>query len=203
MNHDTRIQVGPVLARAWQAFRADWTDYIQVGAILWVALATVVSLWGPFAIAALAALLGPVVIGAVSTLLLRARTGQFDLQRMGDGFRMYPVALVASTLALVFHILGVVACIVGAVVVRGALLVYYPFVCDRKDAVSALDGCWKFFVKSPLELTLVALALLGINALGLLVCTLGLIATLPYSLLVSIVLYEEALRAQEPPAPAS
>ncbi|MBE7557801.1 hypothetical protein HS125_02135 [bacterium] len=205
MANGGQLSVNGILSRAWGLFRADWADYLQVGAVVWVAVllgAALGQLHDSFALLGGILIVGPVGVGAVSALLTHKRTGRLDHDRVFDGFRMYPQAVVASVLAAAVHLLGLLACGVGIVPAHGLLLVFFPILCDQKDPARALRGSWNFFLRDPWALVVLALVLMVLHVVGALVFTVGLVATMPFAYLVSILLYEEALRSEpQPPAP--
>ena len=126
---------------------------------------------------------------------------------IAKGFEVFVPALIASLLVSVFVSLGLLACLVGAIVVAAMLLFVYPLIMDQRlDFWPAIETSFNKTKENWLDFSLFVLALWGVNLLGALACGLGILITAPVCTIATALAYRDnfptqALNAVEPPSP--
>lgn len=90
--------------------------------------------------------------------------------------------LLAAFLVAVMTIIGFILCILpGIAVAIFSAFVYYFTLDKEQDAITAIKSSWSLVAKNFGSVFLLLLALFGINIVGLLVCFVGLLVTIPLS----------------------
>jgi uncharacterized membrane protein len=117
------------------------------------------------------------------------------------GFNFFVPALLACLLIGLFTFLGVLACIIGAVVVAAVFQFAYLFIIDRKmDFWPAMQASHDVVKQDYVGFTLFVLTLICVHILGVLACLIGVFVTIPLHYLAITVAYKELVGfASEPP----
>lgn len=145
---------------------------------------------------------GPLLVGMHIVCWRVLLGGRADVGDLFKGFNYFVPALVACLLILIFTCLGLIACLVGALVVSAIFQFTYLFIVDRNlDFWPAMQASHAVVKKDYLGFVLFVLALIGINILGALACLVGLLVTIPLHYLAVTVAYRDMVgfASVEPP----
>jgi len=128
--------------------------------------------------------------------------GRADVGDLFKGFNFIGPAAVAGILIAVFSFLGLLACLVGALVVAAIYQFTYLFIVDRKmDFWPAMKASHAVVKQDYFGFFIFLLALIGINILGALACLVGLLVTMPMHYAAVTVAYKDLVGfvSSEPP----
>lgn len=183
------VRTGAWLSEAWEIFKQDPLMHILACVVISIASGAT----GGFI------LIGPLTCGYYYMILKKMREPA-EAMNFGDiakGFEVFVPALVASLLISVFASVGAIACFVGSIVVAALLMFTYLLVMDQKlDFWPAIQGSFDKTKGNWLGFSLFALALLGINLVGILLCGLGILVTAPVTMIATVVAYRDNFPAQ-------
>lgn len=193
------IRIGDWLGEAWELIKQDFWMHVLVALIFWAVAATQ---------------LGWLIVGPLTCsyqyMIIRKLTQShqgLSLNDLGKGFDVFLDAFVAWLLIGAFGTLGLVACLVGAIVVSGLLFFTLPLVVDRRmgfwDAISTSYNRTK---SNWLGMTWLVIVL-GLMVIGLtaLTCGLGYFVAFPLQTVATVLAYRDNFglaRSEGPPAPA-
>lgn len=200
---------GEVLSESWALFKQHWAPL--VGGLI-VGYAVVFGVQMVFS--ALAAMLGSgsnnagvaIITALVSAVLstvvqaavtcgwarlylmaVRGETPVFGV--LFSSFPLFPQMLVASLLWTLGYILGSVLLIVPGVIFGLGTIFYMYFVADGESGTDSLRSSWTATHGHKLDLFVFGLAVFGINIVGMLACGVGMLVTLPVTMLAMAVIY--------------
>ena len=112
-----------------------------------------------------------------------------ELGTMFRGFDVWQLA-VAAILTSLLTFVGLLACIVGAVVVAFFLSFTTYFIVDEgQSATQAIQSSFRFTKDNAGELVLLFLAIIGANLVGACLCGVGLLITVPVTILAQAYAY--------------
>ena len=118
-----------------------------------------------------------------------------ELGTMFKGFSLGQL-IIASILTSLLTFVGLLACLVGAIVVAFFLSFTTYFIVDEgQSAVDAMKASFAFTKANAGELLLLFLAIIGANILGACLCGVGLLITVPVTILAQAYAYR-SLRQQ-------
>jgi uncharacterized membrane protein len=185
-----KAQTGKWIGGGWRLVQGQLLMFMVIAFVM-----TAVSSLVPFV------LQGPMILGfhIVCWKVILGRRADFaDLFK---GFNYFVPALVAFILISLFTGLGVLACIVGALVVGAMFQFTYLFIVDRKmDFWPAMQASHDVVKQDYLGFTLFVLTLICVHILGLLACLIGVFVTIPIHYLAVTLAYQELVGfASEPP----
>ena len=147
-------------------------------------------------------LTGPMAVGFHIAVLRKQRTGKLELEDCFKGFDYFVPSLVASLLISIFVTLGTLACIVPGLILHAMYLFTYLFILDKRlDFWPAMQASANLAKTDLVAFSMFALALIGLNLAGALLCGVGLLITLPISVAAVTAAYRD-LVGFEPQIPA-
>ena len=118
-----------------------------------------------------------------------------ELGTMFKGFNLVQL-IIASILTSLLTFVGLIACLVGALVVAFFLsFTTYFIVDDGQSAIDAMKASFQFTKANAGDLLLLFLAIIGANILGACLCGVGLLITVPVTILAQAYAYR-SLRQQ-------
>jgi uncharacterized membrane protein len=118
-----------------------------------------------------------------------------ELGTMFKGFNLVQL-IIASILTSLLTFVGLIACLVGALVVAFFLsFTTYFIVDDGQSAIDAMKASFQFTKANAGDLLLLFLAIIGANILGACLCGIGLLVSVPVTILAQAYAYR-ALRSQ-------
>jgi len=135
---------------------------------------------------------GPMLIGMHIVCWRVLLGGRADVGDLFKGFNFFVPSLVAVLLISIFWFLGLLACLVGALVVSAMYQFTFLFIVDRKmDFWPAMQASHAVVKQDYLGFVLFLLALFAINVLGALACVVGLLVTIPVHYLAITAAYRD------------
>lgn len=209
-----QLAVGDAIGYGWNKFKNNagtWIGILVVAAVISIAVSAIFTDWGSitdtdsasFADSAgvgfsLWGIIGRIVTTIVgyliSAALIRGALHELDGNRPGFGaffqFRNVGAIIIASFLVGLMTGIGLVLLIIPGIII--AFLSYWTlqFVIDQdQDAITAIKSSFSAISQNVGPLLLLALALIGINFVGLLLCGLGLLVTIPLAIIASTYAY--------------
>ncbi|MFD3707147.1 hypothetical protein ACFWUP_28765 [Nocardia sp. NPDC058658] len=199
-----QLGVGDALGYGWEKFKNNavvWVGIILIAAIIQVAISLPfrydtddgysfgLSLWG-FIGSIVSAVIGYLITAA----LVRGSLDETDGRKPGFGdffkFTNVGAVILASFLVGLATGIGFVLCFLPGIIIAFFTWFTMNFVLDRdQDAITAIKSSFSAISSNAGPLLLLALALFGINIVGALLCGLGLLVTIPVSIIASTYAY--------------
>jgi hypothetical protein len=211
-----QLSVGSAIGYGWAKYKANAGAWIAV-----CLLAVVVSWFVQFAFsgfrfetdysggAAVLSLIGTLVSFIVSTLFRAAVTNgalaELDGNRPAIGtffnFKNLSAVFIVAILVGIATAIGFVLLIIPGIIVLYLTWYALTFAIDREqDAITAIKSSYELTSKNAGSLLLLALACFGLNVVGVILCFVGLLVTIPVTLIASTYAYRVLTGGQVSPA---
>ena len=176
-----RVSISRWITDGWNVFLKELGTFALIGALSTVLL-HIPFLWGPVWAA---------MLYAASRLVERGRATANDYF---DGFKFFLPALLASLIAGILSLIGLILLILPGLIIITMYLFTPLFICEQKmDFLEAMAASRKMVSRDYLGYTLFMLTLLLLNLLGMAFFYVGLVFTLPVSACAMALAYREAL----------
>lgn len=141
---------------------------------------------------------GPLTAGFHIFTMKKLANRRPEFADLFKGFNFFVPALVASLLIALFTMIGMLACIVGALVVAAMYKFTYLFIVDKRmDFWPAMQASHAVVKQDYFGFTMFLLALAGVNILGFLCCIVGIFVTIPLTFAAITVAYQETVGFDE------
>jgi len=154
--------------------------------------------------AAIGSIISALVGHIIQAGYVRAALSEIDGQKPALGtFLQVPfgTVIIAGILVTLGTSIGLVLCILPGLFVAFVTWWTMQFVVDRnQDAVTAIKSSYRAITSNAGQLLLLVLALLGINIVGALLCGLGLLVSIPVSIIAATYAYRITTGGQVSPA---
>jgi uncharacterized membrane protein len=197
-NGGPNLQIGYLLARSWETFKAHWL--LVIGVFLVFSLVTnglPSALDQDSPLAALLRLIifviqGPLLAGIywLTLRLIRGQSATFE--QIFEGFQTFGRAFGVFVLYTLGVVVGLFLLILPGVFVAVSLMPAMFLVMDADlPVIDTLRRAWTMTKGYRLNIFIVFLVLLGLNLLGVLALIIGFIVTGAFSLLVMSAMYDE------------
>jgi uncharacterized membrane protein len=174
-------QTGRWIGEGWRLVKADLGVYIVL-ALLTLLLGGIVPV----------IVQGPLFAGFHIFCMKRLLGRHADIADLFTGFNFFVPALVVSLLTTVLAGIGFLLCIIPGLVLYAMYLFAYLFVVDKRmDFWPAMQASHGVVRNDYVGFTLFVLALGLLNLLGLLLCVVGVLVTVPISFAAITVAYKE------------
>ena len=177
------IRTGEWLSEGWELFKQDWLMHVVVMLILTVASGVSGGI-----------LNGPLMCGYYYMIFkkLQDPTGSMELGDIGKGFEVFVNALVAWLLVGVFTSVGLIACLVGQIVVYALLIFVYPLIMDRRmDFWPAIEASFEKTKDDWLGWSVFMLLIGLVNVAGMIACGVGILVTGPVTCIAMALAYRD------------
>jgi uncharacterized membrane protein len=185
------VQTGKWISTAWNLVTGQIWMFMLI-TLLMLILSSVVPV----------VLQGPMLIGMHIVCWRVLLGGRADVGDLFKGFNWFVPSLVACLLIAVFTFLGLIACLVGALVVMAMFQFTYLFIVDRNmDFWPAMQASHAVVKQDYAGFLIFLLALIGINILGALACVVGLLVTIPIHYLAVTAAYQDLVGFASPAPP--
>jgi uncharacterized membrane protein len=153
----------------------------------------VMGLAGSFGEGVLVAIVsGPIFAGLYAVMMTRLRTGRLDFNQLRAATQNFVQAMLAFLVVSLFVTLGLAFVIIPGILMYALYLFPLLLIVDRKMSF------WEAMEESRMKaqqdfagFTLFAIAIIGINLLGLICFGLGLLVTIPVTMCAVAAAYEE------------
>lgn len=196
-----QLSVGAAITYGWNKFKNNALVWIGITLLAFVITGVIQGVTGGFntsgeftVLAIIGALLTTIVGYIIEAAFIRGALSELDGSKPAFGtffqFRNVGAVILAGVLVGIATSVGLMLCVIPGLVV--AFLLYYTltFVVDKdQDAVSGIKSSYGLTSSNVGPLLLLALALIGINIIGVLLLLVGLLVTVPVSLIASTYAY--------------
>ncbi|MFD4293753.1 hypothetical protein ACFWPA_06150 [Rhodococcus sp. NPDC058505] len=211
-----QLTVGDALGYAWSKFKANagvWIGILIVAAIISGAVAAIFTDWSrvtdadadmdfadyagfwDFSLWGIIGRIVTTVVGyLISAALVRGALGELNGTKPSFGaffqFSNVGAIIIASFLVGLITGIGFLLFIIPGIII--AFLTYWTlqFVIDKdQDPITAIKSSFEAISANVGQLVLLALALVGLNIVGLILCGLGLLITVPLTIIASTYAY--------------
>ncbi len=203
------FSVGDALGYGWNKFKANPAPWI-IAVLIYFVVTLIFSsprFFAPDSVAV--GLLGQLLASAASiilaTALVNGALGEVNGAKpaIGQFFNFPNVAAILITGVLVFVIttVGFILCVIPGIIATFLLWYAYTFVLDQnQQPVDALKSSFNLVKAHVSEFLILALAIVGINIVGAILCGLGLFVTIPVSVIASTYAYRVTVKGPVSPA---
>ena len=197
----TRLSVGDAISYGWSKFSANagvWIGFMLVAIVIEVVINFIFGGFDTSADFTLWRAIGSVVAAIVSYLIqaayVRGALHETDgiKPAFGSFFQFDNVAavIIASVIVGLATTIGFVLLIIPGLVIMFLTWWTLPFVIDRnEDPIAAIKSSVRAISSNVGTLLLLALAVVGLNLVGLLLCGLGLFVSVPVTIIASTYAY--------------
>jgi hypothetical protein len=174
-----RATPGRWIGEGWQIVKSDMLNFALMALLTGILGATIVTQ-------------GPMMVGLHIACLKKMEGRRTELGDLFKGFNYFLPSLIASILIGLFTSVGLVACIVGALVVAAALKFTYLFILDKRmDFWPAMQASHAVAKNDYFGFTMFLLLIGLVNMLGALCCIVGVFVTMPVGIAAITVAYKE------------
>lgn len=165
---------GPPMSFVGGQMAIDWDAYIKTTLLQTPILLVVQALTLP---------------GFIRMQLQAVRGERVRIETMFGAFKLFPVMLAAMVINMLAVYLGLVLLVVPGVILGYGLCMFMFGIADGDGAIDSLKKSWAWMNGHKARLFLLILACLGLNVVGALACGVGMLVTMPVSLLSAAIVY--------------
>lgn len=171
------VNIGSWFSKAWEIITADFSNFVILAliycAIIAVASSTVV---GAFLV------VGPLSVGFFIIIFNKIKGIPLNIGDIARGFDYFLAAVLSNILVGFFVGLGTIFCIIPGIVIAALYLFVAPFIADKKlDFWEAMEASRKSISGHIFEMSIFIFVLFLVNLIGVLLCVIGLLVTIPLS----------------------
>jgi hypothetical protein len=135
---------------------------------------------------------GPLIAGFHIYCMKKLLNRRAEFADLFKGFNFFIPTLVASLVISCFTLLGLIACVIPALVVAAMYKFTYLFIVDKRmDFWPAMQASHAIVKQDYFGFTMFLLAMIGINILGALCCVVGVFIAIPITLAAITIAYQE------------
>jgi uncharacterized membrane protein len=174
-------QTGRWISEAWRLVQSDLGAFVLVGLVFML-------------LSGVPLIQGPLTVGFHIFCIKKLNNRPAEFADLFAGFSYFVPALVASLLIAVFTGIGLLACLVGAIVVAAALHFTYVFIADKRmDFWPAMQASHAVVKNDYFGFTMFLIVLFLVNVLGAICCLVGLLISVPVSIAAVTVAYRDCV----------
>ena len=176
------------LETAWGIYRRNWMPFSLVSFIF----LTVVVLAQLIPFAGNLVVMGPLTAGffLVTAEIVSGR--DFNPGTLFGGFKYFIPAFIANLLITTFTTIGFMLLLIPGIVIGGFYVFTYLFIVDKKLGFwESMEGSRKVAAKDTVGFALFYFAMGAVNIAGLLCMVVGILVTLPVTMIAMFVAYEK------------
>ena len=187
------FDIGGLIQKSWQIVQQNGA--VLIGGTVVIALVEIVTnvALGMFGLPGVAHLIigGPLALGYYTVALRSVRGESPQFPQLFDGFNRFLPAFLAN-LALMVAGIGWVICIVPGFLAYTVLCPMFFFMYDRKmDAIPAIQSSYETVSKALGQWAILYLVFIALNVAGTLACVIGLLISIPVSVVMLDLAYEQ------------
>ncbi len=188
-----QVNIGSWISRGWDIVTADMGSFLLLGliyiVILTVASSTVIGEW---------LVIGPLQVGIFYIIFEKMRGKPINIGDIAKGFNFFIAAVLSNILISIFSAIGFLLCIIPGLIIMALYIFAPPLIVEKNlDFWAAMEESRKVAKEHLFELTLFLFILALINLVGVLVCGIGIIFTLPLSFAAIAVGYDELIGVEK------
>ncbi|TQF74878.1 hypothetical protein FK531_02055 [Rhodococcus spelaei] len=199
-----QLSVGNAISYAWSKFSANagvWVGIVLIAAIIQVVISLIFGgtstdeLSDVYSVVRIIGSIVAAIVGyLINAALVRGALHEVDGNRPGFGsffqFTNVGAIIIASIVVGVLTSIGFFLLIIPGIIVAFLTWWTLQFVIDQEqDAITAIKSSYHAISSNVGTLVLLALALVGINIVGALLCGVGLLVTIPLTVIASTYAY--------------
>ena len=172
---NAQVNMGNWISRGWDMTFSDIGPIILISFIYLVVIAVASStLIGEFVV------IGPLNVGFFFLFFKKIRGQKIDIGDIGRGFSFFVAAVLSQIIISVFVSIGFIFCIIPGIVVS-ALYIFAPaLIVEKKlDFWQAMEASRKIVSHYLFEMSIFVIVLGFINLLGVLLCGVGVLISIP------------------------
>lgn len=182
-----QINIGTWVSKAWDLVTADLANFLILGlifaVIVGVAATTAI---GQFLV------IGPLSVGFYLIIFKRMRGEELNVGDIAKGFNYFVPSVLANILISAFVAIGLALCIIPGLLIAALYLFTYAFILEQKlDFWEAMEASRKVLKDHLFEMTIFVLLLGLINFVGVLLCGIGVIFTIPLTTAATAIAYDD------------
>lgn len=182
----TRIDIVAWLGESWQIYKKFWRPF-TLTAIIFMAIflvAQLVPYIGNLIVT------GPMMIGFYLVIMDVVSHRKYRPRRLLQGFAWFVPAFLANFLITVFSLIGLIFLIIPGLVIGGCYMLTFIFMVDKNMGFwTAMEASRKVAFRDMVGMTLFYVCLSFINLLGFLFFFVGLLVTIPITLIATFTAY--------------
>jgi uncharacterized membrane protein len=176
-----KAEPGRWIGEGWQMVKADMGNFVLMALVL-AALSSMVPI----------IIQGPLIVGFHIVCIKKILNRPTDFGDLFKGFNFFVPALVASLLIGLFSAIGMLACIVGSLVVGAIYKFTYLFILDKRmDFWPAMQASHAVVKNDYFGFTMFLLLMVLVDCLGILCCLVGVLVAMPVGFAAITVAYKE------------
>ena len=182
-----QVNLGNWISRAWDMVTADLGSFIILG-LIYVVIIGVTSgtVIGELFV------IGPLSVGFFFVIFEKMRGKDINIGDIAKGFNFFIAAVLSNILITLFVAIGIVLCIIPGAIVAALYLFTPAFIGEKNlDFWEAMEASRKVVMDYLFELIIFVIILGLINAVGALLCGIGLIFTVPLSFAAMAIAYDD------------
>jgi uncharacterized membrane protein len=169
------------IGQGWEMVKADMGNFILMALVL-SALSSMVPI----------IIQGPLMVGFHIVCIKKILGRQTEFGDLFKGFNFFVPALVASLLIGLFSAIGMLACIIGSLVVGAMYKFTYLFILDKRmDFWPAMQASHAVVKNDYFGFTMFLVLIVLVNLLGVLCCIVGVLVAMPVGIAAITVAYKE------------
>ncbi len=185
---EVKARTGAWISEGWAIVKSDMGTFALMSLVMVVLSSSVPVI-----------LQGPLTAGFQVAILHRILRGRVEFGDLFKGFNFFLPAMLASLVMAAFTFLGMLACLIPALVVQAMYFFTYLFIVDRKmEFWPAMQASHQIVKNDYFGFTLLLLAFIGLHILGALCCLVGLLWTIPLQYAAITIAYKEIVGFQSP-----
>ncbi len=187
MEQAKQVNIGTWISKAWDMMTADLASFLILGLIfaLVVGVASTTGI-GQFLV------IGPLSVGFYLIIFARMRGQDINIGDIAKGFNYFVPAVLANILIFAFVSIGLALCIIPGLLVAALYLFAYVFILEKKlDFWEAMEASRKVVKEHLFEMTIFVLLLGLINLVGVLLCAVGVVFTIPLTFIATAIAYDD------------
>ncbi|NOY58295.1 MAG: hypothetical protein GXO75_05075 [Calditrichaeota bacterium] len=193
---NAQVNMGNWISRGWDMTFSDIGPIILISLIYLVVIAVASStLIGEFVV------IGPLNVGFFIIFFKKIRGGKIDIGDIGKGFSFFVAAALSYIIVGFFISIGFIFCIIPGIVIS-ALYIFTPAIIAEKnlDFWQAMEASRKIVTSHLFEMSIFVIVLGFINLLGVLLCGIGVLISIPLTFAAMAAAYDDLVGIENEPA---
>ncbi len=186
---NAQVNIGNWISRGWDMTFSDIGPIILISFIYLVVIAVASStLIGEFVV------IGPLNVGFFFLFFQKIRGEKIEIGDIGKGFNFFAAAVLSHIIISFFISIGFIFCIIPGIIVS-ALYIFTPALIVEKnlDFWQAMEASRKIVSHYLFEMSIFVIVLGFINLLGVLLCGVGVLISIPLTFGAMAAAYDELI----------
>jgi len=187
------INMSSWISNSWNIVFSDLGNFVLLTLIYVLVIAVVsTTVLGEILV------IGPLSVGFYIAINKKIKGAKFEINDLAKGFQFFVAAFLSSVIISFFVSVGFLLLIIPGFVVTALYLFAPLFIAEQNlDFWAAMEASRKLVVKNIFELTVFVFLLCIINFVGILLCGIGVLITIPLSLTAIALAYDQLVGLKE------